>query len=112
MMVRVWIYLGEKFKLTCHEDKFRKFGPGVFLMFKFIKWMIIITLVACVFSLVQFFVLLESPYYQDSGNIVRLNLMRLTIASLQPAEEAGCKDATLTKSDSDLNTVSSCSPRE
>ena len=63
-------------------EKFRKFGPGVYLMFSFLKWMLILMSIAAVFALPMVVLLLESPHYRDSAGLVRIGLMRLTIASL------------------------------
>ena len=68
----------------CNLDKFRKFGPGVYLMFKLFKHLIILMGIATLLALPQFIILMASPYYSDNNGAVRLNLMRLTLASLQP----------------------------
>lgn len=51
-------------------------------MFKLLKSLVIIFGILSVLIAVQFILLMKSPYYQGYENIVRLNMLRLTIASL------------------------------
>ena len=65
-------------------DRFQVLGPGLFLMFKFLRHMLILLVFACLFALPSFAILLQSPYYSHSPGFVRINMLRLTLASLEP----------------------------
>jgi hypothetical protein len=65
-------------------DTFQKFSPGVYLMFRFLKHVIMMFCVIAGISAIQLTMLLLSPYYQGFGDLVRINMLRVTIASLQP----------------------------
>lgn len=52
-------------------------------MFKLLKHLILMFCAIGVLSIIQMLILLKSPFYTGYDSIVRINLLRLTIASLQ-----------------------------
>lgn len=53
-------------------------------MFRIIKHFILVLAIMSIISFIQMLILLKSPYYKNYPDVVRINLLRLTIASLQP----------------------------
>ena len=52
-------------------------------MFKLLKHLILMFCAIGVVSMIQMLILLKSPFYKGYESIVRINMLRLTIASLQ-----------------------------
>lgn len=78
--------LGNRFTIFSNVDKFKKFSPGVYLLFRLLKHLIFMLCCMSLISFVQILMLLKSPYYKNFPDVVRMNLLRFTIASLEPQD--------------------------
>jgi len=50
-----------KYKLSSHIDEFRIFGPGIYLLFKLLKYLTISFGIVSIFSFVNLGLLLSGP---------------------------------------------------
>lgn len=52
-------------------------------MFRLLKHLLLMFAIISIIAIVQVIVLFKSPFYQGYESVVRINMLRLTIASLQ-----------------------------
>lgn len=59
--------VGSKFGLGCSIDEFKLFGPGIFLLFKLLKYLTIVFGLVSVLALVDIIVLVSGPAPRESN---------------------------------------------
>ena len=64
MKVNLLTIVGNNFSIFSSIEKFKKFAPGIYLMFKLLKHLMLMFGIITIIAMIQIVVLFKSPFYK------------------------------------------------